>query len=433
MGAAAEVAETAASQAAPVEENLVDLQVCEHADRIHKRTDRDVVAENRRILATERTCAKWVKSHRKHNVVCRYCAKGVTPSVRWKWYRGVWYRWWSGRWHYFGPSRRGNGGAWKWYQGYWHYRGYVFKYWNGKWYRYYHGKWNYYKHGYVPQNPKPPTTKPYCISVYKLVRRGLPDGLAISRVPRCRVGSTFYLWEGPKKCAILGGRKAFRRQQKCKKGSLHRWQKVRRCTRPAVIKAGKFNYGKKKKETGDEKWGIKYRRHRTYKIGGLGEGKCYQFKNAQFTHRKMAYSNTRVYVSLSIKQQSHYIWKLTPALDHNKNAISLRRMDRKGRPFFLRHQGFVAKAHPFVNTKLFRADSSFLVAHSLTGQKDGVSFMSVNYRKYFLGPQGADGILRIAKYQNEGSYYLNTMSKKFKTWVPIKADCLKGYTAQPVS
>lgn len=136
---ATEVAVEAVEKVEPVEDNLLDLQVCEsaEADRIYKKTDRDVIAANRKILQTTRTCMKWVRQHRRHNEVCRYCAKNVTPSIKWKFYRGVWYRWWSGKWHYYGPSKRGHGGAWKWYGGFWHYKGYVFKYTGGKWYRFY--------------------------------------------------------------------------------------------------------------------------------------------------------------------------------------------------------------------------------------------------------------------------------------------------------
>merc|ERR1712151_230960 len=154
---------------------------------------KDVIAENRKILQTERTCMKWVKSHRRHNVVCRYCTKANTPSIRWKFYNGVWYRWWSGRWHYYGPSRRGHGGAWKWYSSFWHYKGYVFKYSGGKWWRFYGGRWHYYRR-HVIQNP------------------------------RCVSGRSIYMWEGAKKCNILGGRKWYQKVAKCKKGSLHKWQ-----------------------------------------------------------------------------------------------------------------------------------------------------------------------------------------------------------------
>lgn len=147
----------------------------------------------------------------------------------------------------------------------------------------------------------------------------------------------------------------------------------------------------------------------------------------------MAYSNTQVYVSLSIRQQSHYIWKITPALSHHKDAVSFRRMDKKGAPFFLRHQDDLAKALPFEKTKQYALDASFKVAKALTGQQDGISYESENFPGYYLGPVGADGILKISKYQNEGSYFLNDLSRKFKTWLPVKAKCLKGQTAQPVS
>ena len=66
--------------------------------------------------------------------------------------------------------------------------------------------------------------------------------MSVHRIPRCRAGRTLYMWEGSKKCKILGGRKYFTRVSKCKKGSLHRWQRVRRCTRSVVIRAGRINY-----------------------------------------------------------------------------------------------------------------------------------------------------------------------------------------------
>lgn len=236
------IAATAAikiNQVEPVDDELANLEVC--SERIHKATDADVIEHNKQILATDKTCKEWVKSHAHHEEVCKYCKEGVTPSDKWKFYNGVWYKWWDGRWHYYGPSRHGNGGAWKWYNGYWHYNGYVFKYEGDKWYRFYGGKWQYYDKE-VHQDPKPPMTKPYCVDVYKLVEHGLPDGLALHKVPRCRVGDDIYMWEGEKKCEIVGGRKAFMSFQKCKVGTLHKWQKVRRCTKAVQIQAEQVDY-----------------------------------------------------------------------------------------------------------------------------------------------------------------------------------------------
>lgn len=221
---------------------------------------------------------------------------------------------------------------------------------------------------------------------------------------------------------------------------MHKWQKVRRCTRPEVIEAGKVDYDAKKgfefetekkvevdrtiKEDTDA--GVVYRKTKVHTIGGLEEGSCYKFKNGYFPDRQMAFNNEQAYVSLSIKAQSHYIWKVTPALTHHNDAVSFRRIDKAGHPLFLRHKDSTAMTHPFENKDLYKADASFKVAKALTGQKDGVSFVSENYPKSFLGPIGADGILKISEYKDEGSQFLNDLSRKFKTWVPVKADCLKG-------
>lgn len=201
-----------------------------------------IAAANAKILATDKTCLAWVKHKQGHNDVCRYCAHGVTPSVRWKFYNNVWYRWYAGKWHYYGPSRTGHGGAWKWFKGYWHYKGYVYRYINGKWERYYGGKWQKYTSGHVPQDPKPPTTPKTCIDVLKIVKQGLPDGLAVHSIPRCKSGEEYFMWEGVHKCSIIGGRKVFKMMSKCKVGSLHKFQKVKRCTREEIIKPGKFKY-----------------------------------------------------------------------------------------------------------------------------------------------------------------------------------------------
>jgi hypothetical protein len=50
------------------------------------------------------------------------------------------------------------------------------------------------------------------------------------------------MWEGEKKCEIVGGRKAEMEFQKCKVGSLHKWQKVRRCTKAVQIDAEAVDY-----------------------------------------------------------------------------------------------------------------------------------------------------------------------------------------------
>lgn len=199
-----------------------------------------IARKNAQILKDDKTCKKWVKSHAHHAEVCKYCKKGVAPSIRWKFWRGVWYRWSGGRWHYYGPSRNGYGGNWRWSGGYWHYKGYAFKYVNGRWYRFYNGKWNYYKR-MIPINPSPPKTPKYCVRVYHMERAGIPTSLQSNEVPRCQVGKQVYMWNGERSCKILGGRKIRQKLFKCKSGSNHKWRLVTRCTGGDIYRPQKLN------------------------------------------------------------------------------------------------------------------------------------------------------------------------------------------------
>merc|ERR1711998_709365 len=103
-----------------------------------------IAAENAKILATEATCSKWVQEHKRNEAVCKVCDKSVTPSTKWKFYKGVWYRWEDNKWHYWGPSKGGYGGSWRWSGGYWHHGGFTYKYVGGHWYRFYAHKWQHY-------------------------------------------------------------------------------------------------------------------------------------------------------------------------------------------------------------------------------------------------------------------------------------------------
>lgn len=181
-----------------------------------------IAAKNKEILRTEAVCKKWVLTHKRHNVICKWCAKNVKPSTIWKFYKGVWYRWHDGGWHYYGPSRDGFGGRWRWSGGYWHYNGYAFRYVNGKWERFYNGKWHYYRK-MVPINPAPPKSPKFCVQVMHMVKAGVPGALATSTVPRCQVGRAIYMWSGSKTCKILGGKKVNQRIAKCKAGYAHKW------------------------------------------------------------------------------------------------------------------------------------------------------------------------------------------------------------------
>lgn len=102
--------------------------------------------------------------------VCNWCKRTSMPKVIWKWdaLEQVWYRWYAGKWHYWGPSKRGfTADGWTWYRGYWHHSGWIFKYVNGVWYRFQNGKWS--KYGkVVPINPSVPRNKQICRPFYLL-------------------------------------------------------------------------------------------------------------------------------------------------------------------------------------------------------------------------------------------------------------------------
>jgi hypothetical protein len=105
----------------------------------HSKTKAQIDAENKHILSTQAKCLHFVRKHRGHEKVCNWCRAMKVPAVRWKWnpLEKVWYRFYDGKWHYWGPSKSGyTTGGWNWYRGYWHHNGYVFKYVSGKWYRF---------------------------------------------------------------------------------------------------------------------------------------------------------------------------------------------------------------------------------------------------------------------------------------------------------
>merc|ERR1711998_585662 len=123
---------------------------------------------------------------------------------------GVWYRFYDGKWHYWGPSKKGfTASGWTWYKGYWHHGGYVFKYFKGKWYRYQGKRWTSYKYK-VPMKPGIPRRPPVCRPFYVLKKYGYPKSLSSRRLPRCKTGSgrgaRYYIWKGHGACNFLGGK-----------------------------------------------------------------------------------------------------------------------------------------------------------------------------------------------------------------------------------
>merc|ERR1719450_1302958 len=149
------------------------------------KTKSQIDAENRHILSTQAKCLHFVKKHRGHEKVCNWCRRTKVPAIRWKWIAGesVWYRFYDGKWHYWGPSKGGfTRGGWTWYKGYWHHRGYVFKWVRGMWYRFQGKRWV--KHGSrVPVRPGIPRGPKICRPFYILKRWGFPASLGARRLP----------------------------------------------------------------------------------------------------------------------------------------------------------------------------------------------------------------------------------------------------------
>jgi len=149
--------------------------------------------------------------------VCSWCKKAPEPKVIWKWSptEKVWYRFYDGKWHYWGISKKGfTHVGWTWWQGYWHHDGYVFRYTNHVWYRFQGGSWVKYGKT-IPISPKKPHGKPICRPFYRLMKYGFPTSLDSKRLPRCKVGSgknaSIYMWKDRSSCRFLGGKLTYQK------------------------------------------------------------------------------------------------------------------------------------------------------------------------------------------------------------------------------
>lgn len=165
--------------------------------------------------------------------MCDWCKENgeTEPEVIWQWneLENVWYKWYDGNWHYWGPSKDGfTSTGWTYYGGYWHHGGYAYSYVDGMWYRYEQGEWVKYGEA-VPVDPKPPKTKKICRPFYKLEKEGFPESLAEKEIPRCKVGDVTYMWADDGACKFLGGKKVMQKVFKCKSGEEHVWKEVTKC------------------------------------------------------------------------------------------------------------------------------------------------------------------------------------------------------------
>jgi hypothetical protein len=265
------------------DDNLLETE--EGEDRYHKavkhsykthysKTKAQINKQNHHILSTQAKCLRFVKKYRGHPAVCHWCRKNRVVR-KWKWVASqkVWYRYYYGKWHYWGPSKSGfTKGGWTFYKGYWHHRGYVFKFIRGMWYRFQNKKWVKYG-SRVPLKPGIPRGPKICRPFYVLKKYGFPASLSAKRLPRCQVGrgrrAAIYYWKNHAACRFLGGRLVYHRIHVCKKGRPHRWGRVTRCVRGPVLTRKGFNYKTGRAHT---------RGRHTVIIQGMTLGKCYRFR-----------------------------------------------------------------------------------------------------------------------------------------------------------
>ena len=224
------------------EESLVSLGEATDEEKpiVHTtfQNHKKIAAQNKQILATEHKCMKFVAHHEWNHKVCKACTQ--IPKIKWRHYKGIWYRWYKGGWHYWGASKYGfKKGGWVWRKKYWFHNGYAYKYIEGKgWYRFYQKKWHWYKKT-LPLNPAKPLHPPQCFYISKMVHGGVPDALRQHKVARCIIGGKTYLWEGHWKCNNAGGKKAYRKFHRCHDGTTPKFKRVKHCMRPLVIHQGK--------------------------------------------------------------------------------------------------------------------------------------------------------------------------------------------------
>merc|ERR1712167_463021 len=253
------------------DESLLELEGEEGEDKYNRankysykahngKTKKQIDAQNHHILSTQKKCLSFVKKYRGHEK--------------------VWYRFYDGKWHYWGPSKNGfTSVGWTWYKGYWHHGGYVFKYVRGIWWRFQGERWVKYgsRVGTKPGIPRGPRI---CRPFYVLKKWGFPTSLGQKRLPRCRVGAgkraLYYMWKDHRACKFLGGKLVYQTHKTCKVGKPHVWKRVIRCVQGPILSGKGLNY-----KTGKAFRVIKRRWNtmgskRELTIGGLKVGKCYR-------------------------------------------------------------------------------------------------------------------------------------------------------------
>lgn len=215
-----------------------------HYKEHYGKTMGEVDAENKYILDTQSKCLDFVQKFKGHRAVCNWCKQAEEPEIIWKWdpTENVWYRYYDGDWHYWGPSKDGfTTEGWTWHKGYWHHDGYVFKYEDNKWKRFQGKRWTDYDKS-VPVSPEKPDGKEICRPFYILEKKGFPESLTTTKIPRCQVGDDTYMWEDEANCKFLGGKQIMVDHMVCKDGQSHKWKKVVKCVKGPAVNGAGFDY-----------------------------------------------------------------------------------------------------------------------------------------------------------------------------------------------
>lgn len=351
-----------------VEESKYKKAIKTHYKSHYGKTKKQIDAENKHILTTQAKCLNFVRKYRGHPKVCQWCRSQKIPAIRWKWVASqkVWYRFYDGKWHYWGPSKSGfTKGGWTFYKGYWHHRGYVFKFINGMWYRFQGQRWV--KFGSkVPVTPGIPRGPRICRPFYVLKKWGFPASLGARKLPRCQVGAgsrrAIYMWKNSAACRFLGGKLVYHRHRTCKVGKPHQWKRVVRCVQGPVLSNKGFNY-----KTGGRHG---HGRHSKYTvISGLVVGKCYRFRTYHNKHAYLYDHSAHMYIGKAGGKRS--VYQVVKGKIGAKGTVTLASRLRKGR--VLRHQGYRMKVHSGKDT-LWKKDASFYAHFGIVGGRGYVTF-----------------------------------------------------------
>ena len=76
-----------------------------------------------------------------------------------------------------------------------------------------------------------------------MMKQGFPQSLTSKQIPRCKVGSSLYMYTDDKACKFLGGVKAYQQRVLCKSGESHKWKRVVKCVKSSqALSKGGLDY-----------------------------------------------------------------------------------------------------------------------------------------------------------------------------------------------